>query len=99
LENLAADGVTIPFADGHARQLPRLTKGPFRYGVHAVTYLKAAQRHAHRPVKQAVISASALSLLYPQSGLAGYSQETFLEDLIEQTRRGSFARPEFIVRG
>jgi 5-methyltetrahydropteroyltriglutamate--homocysteine methyltransferase len=28
LENLAADGVTIPFADGHTRQLPRLTRGP-----------------------------------------------------------------------
>ena len=87
LENLAADGVTIPFADGHTRQLFRLTKGPFRYGVHAVTYLKAAQRHAHRPVKQAVISASALSLLYPQSGLNGYPREAFLEDLIQEAER------------
>jgi 5-methyltetrahydropteroyltriglutamate--homocysteine methyltransferase len=87
LENLAADGVTIPFADGHTRQLPRLTKGPFRYGVHAVTYLKAAQRHAHRPVKQAVISASALSLLYPQNGLNGYPRETFMEDLIQEAAR------------
>src|ERR1700675_457138 len=43
LGNLAADGVTIPFADGHTRRLPRLTAGPFHYGVHAVTYLKAAQ--------------------------------------------------------
>src|SRR3984957_299091 len=32
LENLASDGVTIPFADGHERQLPRLTSSPFRYG-------------------------------------------------------------------
>jgi 5-methyltetrahydropteroyltriglutamate--homocysteine methyltransferase len=86
-ENLASDGVTIPFADGHTRQLPRLTKGPFRYGVHAVSYLKAAQRHAHRPVKQAVISASALSLLYPQGGVAGYSRETFLENLIDEAER------------
>src|SRR5882757_9585586 len=82
LENLAADGVTIPCADGHTRQLPRLTRGPFRYGVHAVTYLKAAERHARRPLKQAVISASALSLLYPQSGLNGYSRDAFLEDLV-----------------
>jgi 5-methyltetrahydropteroyltriglutamate--homocysteine methyltransferase len=87
LENLAADGVSIPFADGHTRQLPRLTRGPFRYGVHAATYLKAAQRHAHRPVKQAVISASALSLLYPQSGLNGYSREAFLEDLVQDATR------------
>src|SRR5580698_7033663 len=87
LENLAADGVTIPFADGHTRQLPRLISGPFRYGVHAVTYLKAAQQHAHRPVKQAVISASALSLLYPQSGIGGYPRETFLEDLVGEAER------------
>lgn len=87
LENLAADGVTIPFADGHTRQLPRLTRGPFRYGVHAATYLKAAQRHAHRPLKQAVISASALSLLYPQSGLNGYPREAFLDDLVRDAER------------
>jgi 5-methyltetrahydropteroyltriglutamate--homocysteine methyltransferase len=30
LENLAADGVTIPFADGHTRQLPRLTSSSIR---------------------------------------------------------------------
>jgi 5-methyltetrahydropteroyltriglutamate--homocysteine methyltransferase len=87
LKNLAADGVTIPFADGHTRQLPRLTSGPFHYGVHAVTYLKTAQFHAHRPVKQAVISASALSLLYPQNGLNGYPRETFLEDLVQDAER------------
>jgi 5-methyltetrahydropteroyltriglutamate--homocysteine methyltransferase len=87
LQNLAADGVTIPFADGHTRKLPRLTRGPFRYGVHAATFLKAAQRHAHRPVKQSVISASALSLLYPQSGLSGYPRETFLEDLVQGAER------------
>src|SRR5580700_9274199 len=82
LEHLASDGVVIPFADGHTRQLPKLTAGPFRYGVHAVTYLKAAQRYAHRPVKQAVISASALSLLYPQNGLSNYPRDTFLSDLV-----------------
>jgi len=87
LSNLASDGVVIPFADGHTRQLPKLTAGPFRYGVQAVTYLKAAQRHTRRPLKQAVISASALSLLYPQSGVAGYSRETFLEDLIGEAER------------
>ena len=87
LTNLAADGVTIPFADGHTRQLPRLTAGPFRYGVHAVTYLKAAQRYARRPVKQSVISASALSLLYPQNGVSGYPREAFLKDLLAEAER------------
>jgi 5-methyltetrahydropteroyltriglutamate--homocysteine methyltransferase len=86
LQNLAPDGVVIPFADGHTRPLPRLTAGPFRYGVHAATYLKAAQRLTQKPIKQAVISASALSLLYPQSGLPNYSREAFLSDLIREAQ-------------
>ncbi len=82
LANLAPGGVTIPFRDGHTRQLPVLTAGPFRYATHAAAYLDAAKKHAHLPLKQAVISASALSLLYPQAGLPGYAREAFLEDLI-----------------
>jgi 5-methyltetrahydropteroyltriglutamate--homocysteine methyltransferase len=35
LTNLAPDGVVIPFKDGHTRQLPRLSGGPFRYGKYA----------------------------------------------------------------
>ena len=73
--------------DGHTRQLPRLTAGPFRYGVHAANYLKAAQRYAHRPVKQAVISASALSLLYLDAALPGYLREAFLGDLVDEAER------------
>jgi 5-methyltetrahydropteroyltriglutamate--homocysteine methyltransferase len=84
VNNLAPDGVTIPFADGHTRQLPRLSAGPFRYGVHAATYLKAARGYTRLPIKQAVISASALSLLYPATGLPGYSQEAFTRDLIDE---------------
>ncbi|WP_158786264.1 cobalamin-independent methionine synthase II family protein [Granulicella sp. L46] len=83
LTNLAPDGVVIPFADGHTRQLPRLT-APFRYGVHAASYLKAARAHTQRPIKQAVISASALSLLYPAQGIPGYTREAFLSDLIAE---------------
>ena len=82
LTNLNPDGVIITFADGHQRRLPRLTAGPFRYGVHADRYLLAARRHAHVPIKQAVISVSALSLLYPDEGLRGYSRERFLDDLV-----------------
>lgn len=84
LPNIAPDGVVIPFADGHSRQLPRLTAGPFRYAVHAQDYLQAARRRASVPVKQAVISASALSLLYPPGGLDGYSEAEFLDDLVAQ---------------
>jgi 5-methyltetrahydropteroyltriglutamate--homocysteine methyltransferase len=81
LTNLAPDGVTIPFADGHTRQLPRLSAGPFRYGMFAASYTAVALGHAHRPVKQAVIAPSALSLLYPADGIPGYPREAFLEDL------------------
>ncbi len=84
LKNLGPDGVAIPFADGHTRQLPRLTAGPFRYGVHAAEYLIAAKAYTHKPIKQAVIAASALSLLYPADGVAGYSRESFLADLINE---------------
>jgi len=84
LANLAGDGAVIPFADGHTRQLPRLTAGPFRYAVRAGSYLRAALRYSHRPLKQAVISASALSLLYPQDGIPQYSREAFIEDLVKE---------------
>jgi 5-methyltetrahydropteroyltriglutamate--homocysteine methyltransferase len=77
-------GVTIPFADGHTRQLPTITAGPFRYQTHADSYLERARPYAHVPLKQAVISASALSLLYPQAGISGYSQEAFLDDLVSE---------------
>ncbi len=84
LEALAPDGVVIPFADGHARQLPRLTAGPFGYANHAGGYLELARRYAHVPVKQAVIAASALSLIYPQGGIDGYPREAFLADLVRE---------------
>ncbi len=83
-DHLAPDGVQIPFADGHVRQLPRLVSGPFRYRTHASAYLSAAKRLTARPVKQAVISASALSLLYPQTGIDGYDREAFLADLLDE---------------
>src|SRR5207245_3362635 len=82
--NLAPDGVTIPFADGHTRQLPRLTAGPFRYQTYADAYLASARAHAHVPVKQAVIAASALSLLYPEDGIKGYPREAVLQDLVRE---------------
>ncbi|MCG8425216.1 MAG: cobalamin-independent methionine synthase II family protein [Proteobacteria bacterium] len=87
LQNLAPDGVVIPFADGHSRQLPRLTEGPFRYATYAGKYTAAAKELTRTPIKQAVISASALSLLYPQDGLVDYPQERFLDDLVEEAER------------
>ena len=85
--NIAPGGVTIPFADGHTRQLPRLTAGPFRYGTYASSFVRAAKSLTKTPLKQAVISASALSLLYPQEGIASYSQEQFVSDLIAEAEK------------
>ena len=84
LENFAPDGVPITFADGHIRHLPRLIGGPFHYRTSADVYLKAAKRYAHVPLKQAVISASALSLSYPQGGVAGYSREEYLGAVVSE---------------
>ncbi len=84
LDNLAPDGIVIPFADGHIRRLPRLTGGPFHYRTHARSYLEAAKSFAKRPIKQAVISASALSLIYPAEGIAGYPREAFLDELVTE---------------
>jgi 5-methyltetrahydropteroyltriglutamate--homocysteine methyltransferase len=82
LKNVSPNGIPILFADGHVRNFPRLTSGPFRYGTSADVYLEMAQRYAHVPVKQAVVSASALSLLYPQSGIRGYPRQDFLDALL-----------------
>jgi hypothetical protein len=41
-------------------------------------------RSGGAPVKQAVIAASAISLLYPQDGIDGYPRERFLSELIDE---------------
>ena len=41
-------------------------------------------RYTRLPVKQAVISPSALSLLYPEQGIHGYSREAFIQDLLHE---------------
>jgi len=84
---LAPDGMVIPFADGHTRQLPKITAGPFRYQTYAGSYVKKARSLTQLPVKQAVISASALSLLYPQEGIEGYSREQFISDLLNEAEK------------
>lgn len=78
------DGFLLPFAAGHTRRMPRLTGGPFHYQRYADSYLDVLMRHAHVPVKQAVISPSALSLLYPAHEIPGYSREEFIEDLLHE---------------
>ena len=95
LPNTAPDGFKLPFADGHARRWPRLTGGPFRFLMYGYEFLDRAMKYAHVPVKQAVISPSALSLMYPAENLPGYSREKFIEDLLgehEKELRGCFAK-------
>lgn len=82
LPNTAPDGFKIPFAAGHVRRMLRLTGGPFRYQRRADSYLDLAMRYAHVPVKQAVISPSALSLMYPAGEIPGYPREQFIDDLL-----------------
>lgn len=82
LPNAAPDGFRIPFAAGHTRRMLRLVKGPFRYKRYADAYLDTARRYTDRPLKQAVISPSALSLMYPDEGIEGYTRAEFIEDLL-----------------
>ena len=84
LPNTAPDGFKIPFSAGHVRRMPRLTAGPFRYQRHADSYLDVALQYAHVPVKQAVISPSALSLMYPADEIPGYPREQFIDDLLRE---------------
>jgi 5-methyltetrahydropteroyltriglutamate--homocysteine methyltransferase len=84
LPNTIPEGFQIPFAAGHTRRMPRLTHGPFRYRRYADGFLELAQRSATVPVKQAVISPSALSLMYPAEGIPGYSREQFIDDLLRE---------------
>jgi 5-methyltetrahydropteroyltriglutamate--homocysteine methyltransferase len=84
LPNMAPDGFKIPFSDGHTRRMLRLTRGPFRYRCYADSYLDVAMRYAHVPVKQAVISPSALSLMYPAESIPDYPREQFIEDLLRE---------------
>jgi 5-methyltetrahydropteroyltriglutamate--homocysteine methyltransferase len=98
---LDPNGVVIPFADGHTRQLPKLTGGPFHYQVYASDFYKRAAPLTDLPMKQAVISASAISLLYPGEGIGGYGQEAFMADLYnehEKDIRGSLAAGAYNVQ-
>src|SRR6185503_15851466 len=48
------------------------------------SYLEKARGYTTLPVKQAVIAVSAISLLYPQEGIEGYSHEQFINDLMNE---------------
>jgi methionine synthase II (cobalamin-independent) len=87
--NLAGDGQFFAiFDDGHHRQLPRLTGGPFRYQTYASEFVKKNKAIATHQVKQAVIAPSMLMLLYPLNDeIPGYSREQFLSDLVDECEK------------
>ena len=84
LPNTAPDGFKLSLSAGHTRRWPRLTSGPFRFRKYGYTFLDLAKKYAHVPVKQAVISPSALSLMYPAENIPGYCREEFIEDLLDE---------------
>ena len=76
------------FADGHNRQLPKLTGGPFRYKNFASDSLKKSIRLATKPMKQAVIAPSMLALLYPlKEEVPGYARAAFEDDLCNECEK------------
>jgi len=88
-DNLAGDGQYFAiFDDGHHRQLPRLTGGPFRYKTYASEFVEKNRKIATHDVKQAVIAPSMLMLLHPLEGeITGYSREQFLSDLCDEVEK------------
>jgi methionine synthase II (cobalamin-independent) len=88
-DGLAGDGQFFAiFDDGHHRQLPRITDGPFRYKTYASEFVAKNKAIASHPVKQAVISPSMMMLLYPlEGGVNGYSREEFLEDCVNEAEK------------
>ena len=88
-DNLAGDGQFFAiFDDGHHRQLPRLTGGPFRYKTYASEFVEKNRQIAAKPVKQAVISASMMMLLYPlDEELPDYPREQFLDDVVDEVEK------------
>jgi methionine synthase II (cobalamin-independent) len=88
-DNLAGDGQFFAiFDDGHHRQLPRLTGGPFRYKTFASEFVEKNKAIARHDVKQAVIAPSMLMLLYPlEEEIEGYPREQFLDDLCDEVEK------------
>jgi methionine synthase II (cobalamin-independent) len=87
--NLAAGGQFFAiFADGHHRQLPRLTGGPFRYNTYAADTLAKSIPFATRPMKQAVIAPSMMALLYPLTDeVPGYTRAAFEADVLNEAEQ------------
>ena len=87
--NLAPGGQYFAiFADGHNRQLPKVTGGPFHYNFYAGELVKKAVKMTNKPLHQAVIAPSMMYLLYPLDGdLPGYPRKQFEEDIVNECEK------------
>ncbi|KAK3691524.1 hypothetical protein LTR37_018601 [Vermiconidia calcicola] len=89
-DNLKPDGQYFAiFDDGHHRQLPRLTSGPFKYRNWSADYFSRSKPYASKcGMKTAVIAPSMLYLLYPLQGdVPGYPKEQFVDDLVNECEK------------
>jgi len=65
-----------------------VVRGPFRYKTFAAEFVREARKIATKPLKQAVIAPSMLSLLYPlDADVPGYAREHFLADLCDECEK------------
>lgn len=87
--NLAGGGQYFAiFADGHNRQLPKVTGGPFRYNFFAGDLVKKAAKMTKKPIKQAIIAPSMMYLLYQLDGdIPGYPRKQFEEDIVNECEK------------
>jgi 5-methyltetrahydropteroyltriglutamate--homocysteine methyltransferase len=84
--NLAVDGFELKFVN-HSQRFPRVTGGPFRYMRKADAFLDVARRFTTKPLKQAIIAPSCLSLFYPADDLEHFTRESYLESVVDECRR------------
>jgi len=75
------EGITISFEDRHTRRLPLLVKKPTLRESSVGHFREAKAIAKERPLKAAVISASALTLAY-QKDVPGYPKDAFTEDVL-----------------
>ena len=76
------------FPDGHYKAMPKLEKGPFRYNEYAADSFVKSLRFASKPMKQAVIAPSMLTLLLPlHVELPDYSREQYESDLVNECEK------------
>ena len=81
---LAPGGVVIPFEDGHTRQLPMLTSGPFRYATKAGRISTARRGHDPAQLEAGGHLRVRAQPDVPGGRDPGYPREAFLDDLVAE---------------